>query len=140
METKDIIIIAAAAAVALLIVVCLIVVFKKKGKHGTEKEMINESKDLIASNAQFIEVLLVLAKGKENMIRELKEIQDKLKYLTPSANEKVTAIDEKIKDELGDLKIELNKKKEEEKDDKALTHLENIRLKISERSVYTDRL
>lgn len=140
METKYIIMIAAAAVVVLLIVLSLVLLLRKKGNSGTEKDILNASKDRIAANAQTIEVLLVLAKGKEDTIAELKAIQDKLKYLSPSTNEKVKEIDEKIKDELGDLKIELNKKKEEEKDDKAAAHLENLRLKIAERSTYTDRL
>lgn len=139
METKDIIIIVVAVVIALLVVLSLIILFKKRRGNETEKDILNESKALIAANAQMIEVLLVLAKGKEKTISELKSIQDKLKYLSPSTNEKVKIIDEKIKDELGDLKIELNKKKDE-MDDKVQTHLENIRLKIAERSTFTDRL
>lgn len=140
METKDIIIIVAVVAVILVIALCLFLILKRKGNKGTEKEVLYASKDLIASNAQLVEVLLVLAKGKENTIKELKSIQDTLKYLSPSTNEKVKAIDEKIRDGLGDLKIELNKKKDEEKDDKVDACIENIRLKIAERSTFTDRL
>lgn len=139
MDNKDIIIIVAAVA-AVLVILCLIFVIVTKKKKGTEKDILLASKDLIASNAQSIEVLLVLAKGKEKTTKELKALQDKLKYLSPSTNEKVKAIDEKIKDELGDIKIELNKKKDEEKDDKVMTHFETIYLKIAERSVLTDRI
>lgn len=140
MGVKEIIIIVVAAVAVILLAVCLFLVLRKKGGGKTQKDVLNESKDLIAANAQSVEVLLVLAEGKEETVKQLKSLQDKLRYLTPSTDEKVKAIDEKIKGELGDLKIELNKKKEEEKDDKASAHLENIRMKIAERSVLTDRL
>ena len=140
METKDIIIIVVAVVAVVLIAVCLLFILKRKGNRSTEKDVLNASKDLIAANAQSIDVLLVLARGKDNTCKQLKALQDKLKYLTPSTNEKVKDIDEKIKDEIGDLKIELNKKREEEKDDKVESHLENILLKIAERSTFTDRL
>ena len=129
-----------AAVILILVALFVLIAFKKKGGKKTEKEILNASKDLIAANTQTIEALLVLARGKENTIKELKAIQDKLRYLSPSTDERVKAIDEKIKGELGDLKIELSKKKEEEKDEKVSAHLENVRLKIAERSVFTDRL
>ena len=140
MGKKEIIIVVAVVAAVVLVALCLILILKKKGRKGTEKDILNESKDLIAANAQAVEVLLILAEGKENTIGQLKLLQDKLKYLSPSTNEKVKAIDEKIKDELGDLKIELNKKKDESKDDKVAACLENVRIKIAERSAFTDRL
>lgn len=141
MEPKEITIIAIVAVVAVLLVaLCVFLIVKKKKGNKTEKEVVNDSKDLVAANAQTIEVLLVLADGKEDLCRELREMQDKLKYLTPSTDERVKQIDEKIRGELGDLKIELSKKKPEDKDDKAAAHLDNIRVKIAERSVLTDRL
>lgn len=140
MDNKTIIIIVVAAVAVLAVALCLLLILKKKKKGKTEKDIIYESKDLVSANAQTVEVLLVLAKGKEDTIKELKSIQDKLKYLSPSTNEKVKALDEKIKDVLGDLKIELSKKREEEKDDKVASLLEDIRVKIAERSTFTDGL
>lgn len=134
------IIIVVAVVAVVLIALFVIIAFKKKGNKKTEKDVLNTSKDLIAANAQTIEVLVVLAEGDASIIKELRTVQDKLQYLSPSTNEKVKAIDEKINDELGDLKIELSKSKAEDRADKVQTHLKNINLKIAERSTFTDRL
>ena len=127
-------------AVAVVLLAILIFVFlHKKNKKGTESEQILENRQTVATNAQTVEILLVLAKGKENTVKELLKLQDELRYLTPSTDEKVKQIDEKIANELGDCKIELSKKHEENEDGKLAMHLENIRLKIAERSVLTDK-
>ena len=128
------------AAVAVVLLAILIFAFlHKKNKKGTESEQILENRQTVATNAQTVEILLVLAKGKESTVKELLKLQDELRYLTPSSDEKVKQIDEKIANELGDCKIELSKKREEGEDEKLAMHLDNIRLKIAERSVLTDK-
>lgn len=110
--------------------------FKKK---KSDKAVVMDSREIVNANAQSVEVLLVLANGKEELVSELKSLQEKLKYLSPSKEEKVQAIDGKIKNLLGDLKIELTKTKGQEGSGKAGKYLEDVRLLVAERSVYTNR-
>lgn len=137
---KIAIIIICSVVAVLVIALILVLLLRKKGGKNTEKDILLESKDIIGFNAQSVNALIVLAGSDPETEHALKMLQDKLRYLTPSTNEKVYAIDEKIKAELGDCKIELSKKRGESDADKLQTHLENIRLKIAERSMYTDRL
>ena len=130
------VIIGAAGAVIGLIVSLL----KKSGKgKKSERDLLLESRQLIGDNAQSVEVLLVLASGKEGMTKELKDLQEKLKYLSPSADERVKALDMKIKDALGDIKIELTKSKGSEDCGKADKFMQEIQVHIAERSVFTSR-
>lgn len=130
MDPKYIILICVAAAVVLLLLLLLILIAKKRSVR-TESELLSLSRELIASNASKVEVLLVLAEGDAELCEKLKKLQDELRYLSPSRNEKVKTVDEKISGVLGDLKIALNKKKED--GDK---RIEEIRVLIAERSVY----
>ena len=122
-------------------VIGLIVSLLKKSWKGkkSERDLLLESRQLIGDNAQSVEVLLVLASGKEGMTKELKDLQEKLKYLSPSADERVKALDMKIKDALGDIKIELTKSKGSEDCGKADKFMQEIQVHIAERSVFTSR-
>ena len=61
------------------------------------------------------------------------------RYLTPSADDEVAVIDEKIKNALGDIKIELTKTRGEEGSGKADKYIEDINVLIAERGVHTER-
>ncbi len=131
------VIIGAAAGAVIGLIVSLL---KKSGKgKKSERDLLLESRQLIGDNAQSVEVLLVLASGKEGMTKELKDLQEKLKYLSPSADERVKALDMKIKDALGDIKIELTKSKGSEDCGKADKFMQEIQVHIAERSVFTSR-
>ena len=131
------VIIGAAAGAVIGLIVSLL---KKSGKgKKSERDLLLESRQLIGNNAQSVEVLLVLASGKEGMTKELKDLQEKLKYLSPSADERVKALDMKIKDALGDIKIELTKSKGSEDCGKADKFMQEIQVHIAERSVFTSR-
>lgn len=134
METYIILIICAAVAV-LAILLCICIVFRKKSGRSTEKDILIESKELISKNAQTIEVLKVLASGKQELVSTLNLLEDRLRYLTPSVNEKVVAIDRQINDCLGDFKIALNKNKE----DGYEGFVKNIKMLIADRSVLTEK-
>ncbi len=110
--------------------------FKKK---KTDRDLLLESRTAVSDNAQTIEVLLVLAKGKDALIKELQDLQEKLKYLSPSTEDKVKDIDKKIKNLLGDIKIELNKHREGDDVGKTMRILEEIQVNVAERSLYTNR-
>ena len=131
------VIIGAAAGAVIGLIVSLL---KKSGKgKKSERDLLLESRQLIGDNAQSVEVLLGLASGKEGMTKELKDLEEKLKYLSPSADERVKALDMKIKDALGDIKIELTKSKGSEDCGKADKFMQEIQVHIAERSVFTSR-
>ena len=104
---------------------------KMAGKVGDEREV-------IAHNAAAIESLIVLAKDDEELIQELKKLQEKIKYLTPSDNGKVADCDKKIKNLIEDMRIVLvkaDKKSDEETlPAKARSILQQIKLTIADRN------
>ena len=62
---------------------------------------------------------------------------DVLLYLTPSAEDEVAVIDDKIKSALGDIKIELTKTRGEEGCGKAMQYIADIKVLVAERAVIT---
>ena len=80
--------------------------FRKK---KTVKEKVVNDIDLIKANTQAVDVLLVYAQGQEGLTKKLLELQEKIKYLNPSEEEKIHHLDKKIGDKLGDAKIALSK-------------------------------
>lgn len=64
-----------------------------------------DDRELIAVNSKAIESLIVLAKDNADIIANLKELQEKIKYLTPSNNSKVIDYDKLIKNKIDDLRI-----------------------------------
>ncbi len=128
------------AVVAVVLVVLIVALLKKAGGgKKSERDLLLESRQIIGDNANSVEVLLVLASGKEEMTKTLKDLQEKLKYLSPSADERVKALDMKIKDALGDIKIELTKSKGGDDSGKADKYVQEIQVHIAERSVFTSR-
>ena len=128
------------AVVAVVLVVLIVALLKKAGGgKKSERDLLLESRQIIGDNANSVEVLLVLAAGKEEMTKTLKDLQEKLKYLSPSADERVKALDMKIKDALGDIKIELTKSKGGDDSGKADKYVQEIQVHIAERSVFTSR-
>lgn len=68
-----------------------------------------DDKELIAVNSKSIEALIVLAKDNIDIVETLKELQEKIKYLTPSNNFKVIDYDKLIKNKIDDLRMVLIK-------------------------------
>lgn len=119
------------AAVVVLLVVVAIIVLKKKKNAPVENDADNK---LIAENSKFVEVLLVQAEGNDEVVNELKELQEKLKYLKPSREKKVYDYDKKIKDSLGDLKIAFTKT-DGESSKKTVQLIKDIKMLVAERNV-----
>lgn len=65
---------------------------KKKAsvKIGNDRELINE-------NTKSFDALIILAEGNEVLVQQLKEIQEKIKYLIPSDDDMIAYFDKKIK-------------------------------------------
>lgn len=80
--------------------------FKKK---KNQAERTKENSELISRNAKRIEELIVLAGDDKELIGELRSLQEKLRYLIPSGNDKVADYDRKIKGQIEDLKIKMVK-------------------------------
>ena len=108
---------------------------RKRRKMG---EKVGNERELISHNERAIESLIVLAKDDEELIQELKRVQEKIKYLTPSDNGKVADYDKKIKNLIEDMRIVLikaDKKSDEETlPAKAMSILQQIKLAIADRN------
>ena len=103
--------------------------FKKK----KAADKVKENRELIEDNSKAIEALIVLSKDNVEIIDDLKELQEKLKYLVPSNDSAVIDYDKKIKNKIGDLKIALTKS-DGETSKKATEILMDIKLAIAERN------
>lgn len=79
--------------------------FKKKNNGDKTKE----DRELISENAKAIDALIILAKDNQDFVDKLKELQEKLKYLTASSDSKIFDFDKAIKNKIGDLRILLTK-------------------------------
>ena len=133
----EIVIIVVVAAVFVGVIIAALI-FTHRRKRSVD-ETVLESRDEVGENARTVQVLKALADGKPEMQEKLDRLYDKLLYLTPSAEDDVAVIDEKIKNALGDIKIELTKTRGEEGCGKADKYIEDINVLIAERGVHTER-
>ena len=53
--------------------------------------------------------MIKLADGNDKLCNKLVELKDEIRFLNPTKNQKVKAIDEKISSRLDDMKIEITK-------------------------------
>lgn len=104
-------------------------IFKKK----SVAEKTKADRELVASNSQAVEALIVIAKDNDEIIGELKVLKEKLKFLIPSENPKVADYDKSIKNKIGDLRIALTKS-DGEATKKALNILTDIKLDVADRN------
>ena len=103
--------------------------FKKKPTGDT----VQKNRELISMNERMMEALVVLAGKNEEYVAALRATREKIKYLTPSGESKVTDYDKKIKALIEDLKIVLTKAAGEELPQRANTLLTQIEVAVSER-------
>lgn len=101
--------------------------FKKK---KSERERLLENKHNVEDMASSIDVLLSIGGENEELCGILKDVQDKIKYFNPSINDDVLALDKKIGNALGDLKIEINKAKSKEDFSKAIECAKDIQISL----------
>lgn len=122
----------AVIAVAVILVVAVIIVIMNKNKKKPMKP--DDDKELIDENARFVEVLKAQAEGNDEVLEELNDLQEKIKYLKPSREKKVYEYDKKIKDSLGDLKIAFTKT-DGEGSKKTVQLIKDIKVLVAERNV-----
>ena len=136
-EPYEIFILDAVAAVVVGIRIATLIVTRRRKR--SVDETVLESRDEVSENAHTVQVLKALAEGKSEVIAALDELYDKLLYLTPSADDEVAVIDEKIKNALGDIKIELTKTQGKDDSGKTAQYIADIKVYIAERGVHTER-
>lgn len=102
--------------------------FKKK-KNLAKKN--SDDRALIEANSRAISLLMILSEDKE-FNKSLLKLQEELKYLTPSIEDKIYSFDKKIQNLIEDLKIVLTKNGMPEV--KANNLLKEIRVMISDRN------
>ena len=137
LEAREIVIIVVVAAVFAGVIIAGLIFSSKKRR--SVDETVLESREDVNENAQTVRVLIALAEGKEETIAKLETLYDTLRYLTPSAEDEVAVIDEKIKRALDDIKIELSKARGKEGDGKTQNYLDEINVYVAERAVHTER-
>lgn len=98
-----------------------------------EADKVKEDRELISFNEKSIASLIVLAEGNDELIKELQKLQEKLKYLTPTSDSKISDFDKKIKNTLQDLKVVLIKTANSEQNQKINMMLSDIKLLIADR-------
>lgn len=83
-------------------------------RKSNKTKLANQDRELIEENANAIDTLIILAKNNAKVdnakIEEaLKTLQNKLRYLIPSPEQKILKLDEQIKNQIQDEKIQLNR-------------------------------
>ena len=102
--------------------------FRRKNLTENNKK----DREMISLNEKSFETLLILAKEDE-FKDKIRAVQNKVKYLIPSTNDKVFNYDKKIKEAIGDLKISLTKDGSVETNNKLEKLLQEIEILIAER-------
>lgn len=141
MDSKTIIIICAVCAVVVIGIVTAIILLRRKSKIPTEKDLLLESKQRIAVNTQIIEELLVQAENIDELKTHLCDIQEKLRYLTPSTSADVAKIDQDIRLELTSVNKNMGTYGDcaTVMEEIAVKQLKNVKLLIARRSTFTHR-
>lgn len=97
-----------------------------------DSEKVSEDRQLVSTNEKTVDSLIILAKGNDEFVQQLKLLQEKLKYLTPTETAK--DYDKKIKNQIEDLRIVLVKADGQELPKKAENILTQIQVLISDRN------
>ena len=98
--------------------------FKKKSKAESNKK----DRDLIEANSQKMDALIVLAE--EELKQDLEKIKEEIKYIIPLTDDKAYKMDEKMRNLIDDIKIELVKEKSTVK---VANLIKDLRVMIAER-------
>ena len=98
--------------------------FKKKSKAESNKK----DRDLIEANSQKMDALIVLAE--EELKQDLEKIKEEIKYIIPLTDDKAYKMDEKMRNLIDDIKIELVKDKSTVK---VANLIKDLRVMIEER-------
>ncbi len=98
--------------------------FKKKSKAESNKK----DRDLIEANSQKMDALIVLAE--EELKQDLEKIKEEIKYIIPLTDDKAYKMDEKMRNLIDDIKIELVKDKSTIK---VANLIKDLRVMIAER-------
>ncbi len=98
--------------------------FKKKSKAESNKK----DRDLIEANSQKMDALIVLAD--EELKKDLEKIKEEIKYIIPLTDDKAYKMDEKMRNLIDDIKIELVKDKSAVK---VANLIKDLRVMIAER-------
>lgn len=126
-------VIAVIVVAAVLVVGALLVLIVKKGKKSTPAEATANDRELISENERAMAALLVLCEGNEALTEEIKKVREQVKYLTPVDDPKVVEFEKKIKNQIEDMRIALNKDGCED-NIKAINALTQLRLLIADRN------
>lgn len=123
----------AVIVVAVVAVLALLVLLLRKGKKRTPAEATANDRELISENERAMAALLVLCEGNEAFSEEIKKVREQVKYLTPVDDPKIVEFDKKIKNQIEDMRIALNKDGCED-NIKAINALTQLRLLITDRN------
>ena len=127
LDPSTILIIVVAGVIVFFLLILLIVIFKlKRLKNNTPAQKTLNDRELI-------DALIVLSQGNEELIGELRDLQNELKYLKPSSLPKVIDFDKAIKNKLGDLRIALTKS-DGEANKKTKEAIMDIKLAVADRN------
>lgn len=101
--------------------------------HKKGRERILKNKQIIEDNANQINVLITLAESEPELVEELKDIQNELRYLNPIDSHDAEKYDSKIADKIGDTKILLTKAERKEDFTKAYDAVKELKYLTVER-------
>lgn len=103
--------------------------FKKK----QTADKVKEDRELVAQNSKLVDGLIVIAGANEELVKDLQQLKEQIKYLIPSDNSKIVDYDKTVKNKIEDLRIALIKD-DGESSKKASALIRDIKLAIADRN------
>lgn len=108
--------------------------FKKKEKPAEKSKA---DHDTIEVAANLMGTLIVQAEdGEEEIVEDLKKLQEKIRYMTSSRDEKVMNYDKKIQNKINDFKVVMLKKSGVERKKAVDEFIRDVSILIEERNAY----
>jgi hypothetical protein len=108
--------------------------FFKKNTKPAEKNQ--EDRDLIETASGLVGTLIVQAEGDEELVEKLKNLQEKVKYMTPSTDAKILGYDKKIQNKITDFKVVMLKKTGTERVKAVDDFVRDVNMLVEERNAY----
>lgn len=107
-----------------------------KCKKAKPAEQNKADRDLVETTADLVNVLIVQAGDDEALSKKLKDLQEKIRYMTPSTDDKIISYDKKIQNKITDFKVVMLKKSGDDRVKAVDDFIRDVLMLVEERNAY----
>ena len=105
----------------------------KKAKPADQNKA---DRDLVETTADLVNILIVQAGEDEELTKKQKDLQEKIRYMTPSTDEKIIGYDKKIQNKITDFKVVMLKKSGDDREKAVNEFIRDVLMIVEERNAY----